>query len=324
MKIAVLDGAVLNPGDVDWSPITSLGETVIHASTTQAQLADHAAGADVVLTNKTPLQRCDLDKLPDMRMVGVLATGYNVVDIAAMAERHIPVCNVVAYGVSDVAQHAMALLLELCRHTSLHTDSVKQGDWLRSGSWCYWKKPPVCLEGLTIGLVGFGAIGRRMGELAHAFGMNVLAYCRTPKNPPAYSPFAFTTLPRLLESSDVISLHCPLTDTTRHCINAHTISTMRKGCILLNTARGDLVDETAAAAALASGHLGGLGTDVLSMEPPSADNPLLAAPNTLITPHIAWATTRARQNIIALTAENIRRWSAGSPINVVNSNQACS
>ncbi|MBO4312913.1 MAG: D-2-hydroxyacid dehydrogenase [Desulfovibrio sp.] len=318
MKIAILDGAVLNPGDVDWTPVTTLGETVIHADTSPAQLAEHAAGADVVLTNKTPLRRADMDKLPQARMVGVLATGYNVVDIDALAERGIPVCNVVAYGVSDVAQHAMALLLELCRRTSLHTESVRQGEWQACGSWCYWKVPPVCLEGLTMGLVGFGSIGRRMGELAHAFGMNVLACCRTPKDPPAYGPFAFAALPRLLEASDVVSLHCPLTDETRHCINAESLSSMRRGAILLNTARGDLVDEAAAAEALRSGRLGGLGTDVLSSEPPAADNPLLTTPNTLITPHIAWATARARQNIIDLTAENIRRWQAGAPINVVN------
>ncbi|MBO4301512.1 MAG: D-2-hydroxyacid dehydrogenase, partial [Desulfovibrio sp.] len=161
MKISILDGAVLNPGDVDWTPICTLGETVIHPSTSPSELTEHAADAEVVLTNKTPLIASSLDCLPAMRMVGVLATGYNIVDIDAMASRGIPVCNVVAYGVSDVAQHAMALLLELCRHTSLHTSSVKQGDWLASGSWCYWKSSPVCLEGMTMGLVGFGAIGRR-------------------------------------------------------------------------------------------------------------------------------------------------------------------
>ncbi|MCR5562065.1 MAG: D-2-hydroxyacid dehydrogenase [Desulfovibrio sp.] len=318
MKIVILDGAVLNPGDVDWSPVTSLGETVIHAETSPAELAEHVAGADVVLTNKTPLRRDDMDTLRHVRMVGVLATGYNVVDIDALAERGIPVCNVVAYGVGDVAQHAMALLLELCRRTSLHTESVRQGEWQACGSWCYWKVPPICLEGLTMGLVGFGSIGRRMGELAHAFGMNVQACCRTPREPPSYRPFAFVDMARLLETSDVVSLHCPLTDETRQCINARSLASMRRGAILLNTARGGLVDEAAAAEALRSGRLGGLGTDVLSSEPPTADNPLLAAPNTLITPHIAWATARARQNIIDLTAENIRCWQAGAPVNVVN------
>ncbi len=318
MKIVILDGGVLNPGDVDWGPVTALGDVIIHDATSKDQLAERAKGADVLLTNKTPLLKEDLPALESVRMVGVLATGYNIIDTKALAQRGIPVCNVVAYGVSDVAQHAMAMLLELCRHTSLHTQSVKDGDWQKSKQWCYWKVPPVCLEGMTMGLIGFGSIGRRMGELAHAFGMNVLAQCRTPKNPPAYSPFAFATLEHLICASDVISLHCPLTKETQHIINDKTLSTMRKGAILLNTSRGQLVDEAAAAAALKSGQLGGLGTDVLSEEPPNSNNPLLSAPNTLITPHIAWATTRARQNIIDLTAENIRRWQAGTPVNVVN------
>ena len=318
MKITILDGAVLNPGDVDWGPITALGDVTIYDETPADKLAERAKGVDVLLTNKTPLGCADLEKIPDVRMVGVLATGYNTVDIAALAKRNVPVCNVVAYGVSDVAQHAMALLLELCRHTTLHTESVKNGDWIKSRNWCYWKIPPVCLEGLTMGLIGFGSIGRRMGELAHAFGMSVLAYCRTPKDPPAYSPFTFAPLELLLAAANVVSLHCPLTESTRHIINAKTLALMPKGSFLLNTARGPLVDEAAAAAALKSGQLRGLGTDVLSTEPPQMNNPLLSAPNTLITPHIAWATTRARQNIINLTAENIRRWQAGTPINVVN------
>lgn len=318
MKIVILDGGVLNPGDVDWGPVTALGDVTIYDETSKDQLAERVKGADVLLTNKTPLRKEDLPALESVRMVGVLATGYNIIDTEALARRGIPVCNVVAYGVSDVAQHAMAMLLELCRHTSLHTRSVKNGDWQKSKQWCYWKIPPVCLEGMTMGLIGFGSIGRRMGELAHAFGMNVLAQCRTPKNPPTYSPFAFAALEHLICASDVISLHCPLTKDTQHIINAKTLSNMRRGAILLNTSRGPLVDEAAVAAALESGQLGGLGTDVLSEEPPRADNPLLSAPNTLITPHIAWATTRARQNIIDLTAENIRRWQAGTPVNVVN------
>lgn len=318
MNMAVLDGAVLNPGDVDWSPITALGNVRIHAVTRPGELAEHARGMEVLLTNKTPLTRADLDCLPDLRMVSVLATGYNVVDVAAFAERGIPVCNVVAYGVSDVAQHALALLLELCRRTSLHTESVLRGDWAASGSWCYWKVPPVCLDGLTLGIVGFGAIGRRLGEMAHALGMEVLALARTPGNPPGYAPFAFVSLEELLARSHAVSLHCPLTPATERLFNAERLAAMRPGAFLINTARGPLVDEAAAAAALRSGHLGGLGTDVLSTEPPQPDNPLLSAPNVLITPHIAWATARARQNIINLTAENIRRWQAGTPVNVVN------
>ncbi|WP_165174459.1 D-2-hydroxyacid dehydrogenase [Desulfovibrio sp. ZJ369] len=318
MKIAVLDGAVLNPGDVDWAPLKALGALTVYNETSGEELAERARGVDVLLVNKTALRRQDLDKLDGVRLVGVLATGYNTVDIEGLAERKIPVCNVVAYGVDDVAQHALALLLELCRHTSLHTRSVRNGDWEKSGQWCYWKRTPLCLQGLTMGVIGFGSIGRRVGELAHAFGMSVLAQCRTPKNPPAYTPFAFAGLEQVLACSDVISLHCPLTPETRGLINAQSLAKMRHGVILLNTARGPLVDEAAAAEALKSGRLRGLGTDVLSVEPPAPDNPLLSAPNTLITPHMAWATTKARQNIIDLMAENIRRWQQGAPINVVN------
>ncbi|WP_302616555.1 D-2-hydroxyacid dehydrogenase [uncultured Desulfovibrio sp.] len=318
MKIVILDGAVLNPGDVDWGPIEALGDMTVYDETDRDQLAERARGAHVLLANKTCLRREDLPALKDACMVSVLATGYNTVDVDAFAERRIPVCNVTAYGVDDVAQHGMALLLELCRHTSQHTASVKAGDWERAEQWCYWKSTPLCLEGLTMGIIGFGAIGRRMGQLAHAFGMRVLAHCRTPKNPPSYSPFAFASLDQIFTDADVISLHCPLTPQTRHLINAKSLARMRNGSILLNTARGPLVDEEAVAEALKSGQLRGLGTDVLSQEPPSADNPLLSAPNTLITPHIAWATVKARQNIINLTAENIRRWQAGTPINVVN------
>lgn len=232
---------------------------------------------DVLLVNKTRLRREDLDKLDGVRLVGMLATGYNTVDIEALAERSIPVCNVVAYGVDDVAQHVLALLLELCRHTSLHTRSVKDGEWEKAKQWCFWKRTPLCLQGLTMGVIGFGSIGRRVGELAHAFGMHVLAHCRTPKNPPTYTPFAFAGLEQLLASSDVISLHCPLTPETRGLINARTLAEMRHGAILLNTARGPLVDEAAAAEALKSGRLRGLGTDVLSQEPPEPNNPFLSA-----------------------------------------------
>lgn len=318
MKIVVLDGAILNPGDVSWKPLEALGELTVHDATSPAELASRAEGADILLTNKTCLRQADLPALTSVRMVGVLATGYNVVDIDALGEQGIPVCNVVAYGVDDVAQHVMALLLELCRHTSEHTTSVRAGDWERSGQWCYWKRTPICLEGLTMGIIGFGSIGRRVGELAHAFGLNVLATCRTPRNPPSYASFAFVPLEQLLAGSDIVALHCPLTPQTENLINVKSLARMKRGAILLNTARGQLVDEAAVAAALRSGQLAGFGTDVLSAEPPAPDNPLLSAPNILITPHMAWATARARQNIINLTAENIRRWQDGHPVNVVN------
>lgn len=318
MKIVILDGAVLNPGDVNWAPIEALGEVVVYPETEKEQLPERTKGADVLLVNKTKLRRDDLEQMEGIGMVGVLATGYNTVEIDAFAERNIPVCNVVAYGVDDVAQHAFALLLEICRNTRMHDESVKAGEWGKSEQWCFWKRAPLCLTGLTMGIVGFGSIGRRMGELANAFGMPVLAHSRSAKDAPTYAPFAFASLDELAANSDVITLHCPLTPETRGMINADFIARMKPGGIVLNTARGPLIDEAAAAEALKSGHLRGLGTDVLSKEPPKADNALLTAPNTLITPHIAWATVRARQNIINLAAANIRAWKDGKPTNVVN------
>ncbi|MDR1659111.1 MAG: D-2-hydroxyacid dehydrogenase [Desulfovibrio sp.] len=318
MKIVVLDGAVINPGDVEWDPISDIGELQVHGETPPGKVVERARNADVLLTNKTPLKRKDIGRFEGVKLVCILATGCNVVDTEACAEKNIPVCNVVAYGVDDVAQHTMAMLLELCRHVSGYTESVKAGEWKKATQWCCWKKTPLCLEGLTMGIVGFGSIGRRVGELAHAFGMSVLATCPHPKNPPTYSPFAFVSLDQLLASSDVVSLHCPLTPQTREIINAGAFAKMRDGAILLNTARGRLVNEADAAKALKSGKLRALGTDVLSAEPPGASNPLLKAPNTVITPHIAWATAKARQKIIILTAENIRRWKLGTPVNVVN------
>lgn len=318
MNICILDGKVLNPGDVDWSPISSLGETVIHDTTSSAELRAHAAGAEVLLLNKVPLRKSSLKDIPSVKFIGTLATGYDVVDVAACAERHIPVCNVVAYGVDDVAQHTLALLLELCRRTSEHSRLVREGRWQASGQWCFWEKAPVQLTGLTIGIVGFGAIGRRVGELAHAFGMTVIAHTRTPRNPPPYRNFLFTSLDQLLAKSDVISLHCPLTEATQTLINKETIARMKQGVLLLNTARGSLINEADVAKALKNGRIGGLGTDVLVREPPLTSNPMFTAPNTIITPHMAWASARSRQNVINLMAENIRRWRDGTPVNVVN------
>lgn len=318
MNIVILDGKLLNPGDVDWGPLEALGNLKVYDDSTVEQVPQRAAGADVVLINKVPLRRETLAQLPDVKMVGVVATGYDVVDIEAFAERNIPVCNVVAYGVNDVAQHVMALLLELCHRTSEHTQSIRSGQWTDGGEWCYWMHTPVCLEGMTLGLVGYGNIGRRVGELGHAFGMKVLANRRNPKNPPSYAPFSFATLDQVLAQSDVVSLHCPLTEATRGLINKKSLAKMKRGAILLNAARGPLVNEDDVAAALHSGQLGGYGADVMVSEPPVRDNPLFSTPNTLLTPHMAWATVRARQNIINLTAENILRWKEGTPINVVN------
>lgn len=318
MNIVVLDGHVLNPGDLSWKPLEALGTLTLYDRTAPEDVVARAAAAEVILTNKTRLTAEMLAQLPALRCIGVLATGYDVVDIAAAARRGIPVCNVVAYGVDDVAQHVMALTLELCRRTTEHTQSVQRGDWAAAPDWCYWTHAPQSLRGLVMGIAGFGHIGRRVGELAHAFGMQVLAVGHGTVTPPDYAPFASTDMDDMLARADVISLHCPLTEDTRGLINAARLARMRPGALLINTARGPLLDETAVAAALHAGTLGGLGADVLSTEPPAADNPLLHAPNVLITPHIAWATRQARANIITLTAENLRQWQAGTPRNVVN------
>lgn len=318
MKICILDGKILNPGDVDWSPLKSFGELVIYDQTNPEEFLEHIQGAEILLTNKVPLKKSHLKDLPNLRFIGVLATGYDVVDINAFAEKNIPVCNVVSYCTDDVAQHTFALILELCRHISLHSLSVKNGDWKASGQWCYWQKTPISLASLTLGIIGFGATGRRVAELGHAFSMKVKAYCPNPKNPPDYPDFSFVSLEKLLATSDIISLHCPLNDHTREIINQEHLKIMKDGALLVNVSRGGLLNESDVAKALKSGKLAGLAVDVLAKEPATASNPLLNAPNTFITPHIAWATKNARQNIIDLMAENIHRWQNGTPINVVN------
>lgn len=316
MKIVVLDATPLDAGDIDWQPLAALGEVIRHDRTDRQELAARCAGADIVLTNKTEIQAEDVPALKGCRLVGVLATGANVLDLDTLAKAGIEVVNVPAYGIEDVAQHALALLLELARHTVLHSDSVKAGEWAKKG-WCYWLKPPLCLAGLTLGIAGFGSIGQMMGRYGACLGMKVLAWSRS-RNARADYPFTYAGLPELLASSDVISLHCPLTPQTDKMINAASIASMKTGAIIINTARGGLVDEAAAAAALVSGKLGGLGTDVLASEPARADNPLLTAPNTLITPHMAWATLRARQNIVDIMAANISAFLAGKPQNLIN------
>lgn len=318
MHIVVLDGQVLNPGDNPWTPLETCGALTVYERTPPELVAKRAAHAQIVVTNKTRLTADILAALPELRYIGVVATGYDVVDVAAAGRRGIPVCNVVAYGVDAVAQHVMALLLELCRRTSLHDASVRAGEWSRAVDWCYWKSPQRELTGLNMGIMGFGNIGRRVGELAHAFGMSVLAHSHSAGMQPDYAPFRFVDRDTLFAEADVLTLHCPLTDATRGLVSRERLATMKPGALLINTARGPLLDEAAVAEALHSGHLGGFGADVLSTEPPEPNNPLLGTPNTLITPHISWATVKARRNITRLAAENIRAWQEGQPRNVVN------
>ncbi len=317
MNIVVLDGEILNPGDMSWEPLTNLGTLTVYDRTSSQELMARAQNAEVLITNKTPLRAETLAALPKLQYIGVVATGYDIIDIAAAAARGIPVCNVVAYGVGTVAQHVMALTLELSRNISLHSDSVRDGQWTRRNDWCYWLTPLRDFGEMRMGVVGFGNIGREVGRMAHALGMQVQAYIRSPKEQPDYA-CDFVSLETLFATSDVISLHCPLTDETRRIINAERIAQMKAGALLINTARGALVDEVSVAAALHSGQLGGFGTDVLATEPPALDNPLLSAPRCLITPHIAWATRKARANILRLAAENLQMWQQGKTQNAVN------
>jgi len=316
MNIVVLDGYTLNPGDLEWKALQALGRCDIHDRTPPTETIRRAADAEIVLTNKTVLAREIIHGLPKLKYIGVLATGTNVVDLTAARERGIPVTNIPTYGTRSVAQAAFALLLELAQHTGHHANSVREGKWTNCADWCYWDFPLVELDGLTMGLVGFGRIGRATGELARAFGMKVLAHdVATGEAPPHVR---FVPVEELFRESDVVSLHCPLTPQTKNIVNAQHLALMKRTAFLLNTSRGPLVDELALAAALNEGKIAGAGLDVLSVEPPPPDHPLLCAKNCIITPHNAWGTRAARARLMRIAVENIRSFLAGQAQNVVN------
>lgn len=316
MKIVVLDGYTLNPGDLSWDALQALGDCDIYDRTAPDDVVPRSAGAQVVLTNKTPLNRNQICSLADLRYIGVMATGYNIVDVAAARERQIHVTNIPAYGTRSVAQMTIALLLELTQHVGHHSDSVREGRWSRCPDFCYWDYPLVELDGLTFGIIGYGRIGRAVGELAAAFGMSVLAHNR--RIPDAVNgSVRFVELEQLLADSDVVSLHCPLTPETKELINSERLALMKPSAFLLNTSRGPLVNEHALADALNEGRLAGAGLDVLSVEPPPPDNPLLRAKNCLVTPHIAWATRAARSRLMTTAVENVRAFIAGRVRNAV-------
>jgi glycerate dehydrogenase len=308
-RIVVLDGHALNPGDLSWSGLEALGRCTIHPRTPAAEILRVSQDADVLLTNKTPLSAETIAQLPRIRFIGVLATGYNVVDVQAARARKIPVSNVPAYGTASVAQHTIALLLELARNCGHHAQTVRDGRWSRNVDWCYWDTPQVELEGLTIGIVGSGRIGEAVAKIAEALGMKIARATRQGGK---------AELERVLRSADVVSLHCPLTDATKHLINRDSLGWMKPSAFLINTSRGPLIDEPALAQALNDGKLAGAALDVLSIEPPASDNPLLAAKNCLITPHLAWATVAARSRLMQTAVDNVRAFLAGSPKNVVN------
>lgn len=318
MKIVVLDGYTLNPGDNPWDELARLGELTVYERTPADQSVARAADAEIVLTNKTLLTATTLAHLPQLRFVAVLATGYNVVDVVAARARGIPVSNVPEYGTDSVAQHVFALLLELCHHVGMHDAAVQAGEWVQSVDFCFWKMPPLELSGLTMGIVGLGRIGRRVGTLAHAFGMNVLAAGGTRRDDPGYRPFVWTDIPQLFARADVISLHCPLMADNAGFVNRDLLGHVKSSAFFINVARGGLVDEAALADALNAGQLAGAAVDVVSHEPMRADNPLLGARNCVITPHIAWASLAARRRLMATTVRNVEAFIAGRPINVVN------
>lgn len=317
MKIVVLDGFTLNPGDISWGALEALGALTVYDRTPQERVAERIGDAPIVLTNKTRLTEDIFDAAPSVKYVGVLATGYDVVDMAAAKQRDIPVCNVPGYATDAVAEMVFALLLELCRHAGAHSDAVKNGEWTASPDFCFWKHPMAELSGQTMGIVGMGRTGQKTAKIAQAFGMRVLAVSQSQPLPETET-LKYGSMDELLAQADVVSLHCPLTEQTRHMINRDSISRMKDGVVLINIARGGLIDERALADALESGKVAGAACDVVSAEPIHADNPLLAAKNIIITPHIAWAAKPSRERLMEQTAKNVAAFLAGRPTNVVN------
>lgn len=315
MKIVVLDGFTANPGDLSWDAIAAQGELTVYDRTPAEETAARIGDAEAVFTNKVLITRQVMEACPNLKLISVLATGYNVVDLAAAKDHGITVCNVPAYSTRDVAQLTFALLLEVCHHVGHHTEAVRAGRWSSSADFCFWDYAPMALYGKTMGLVGFGQIGRAVAKLACAFGMEVLVYARSPREMP--EGCRQCGLEELLAASDVVSLHCPLNDESRELIREETLEKMKDGTILLNTGRGPLLNERDVADALEKGKLSACGVDVASVEPMTADNPLRTAKNCFITPHIAWATGDARKRLLAVSAENLRAWAAGTPQNVV-------
>ena len=317
MNIVVLDGFTLNPDDLSWEPLKQLGACEIFERSAASEVVVRSANAEIILTNKVVISREHLTQLPRLKYIGVTATGFNIVDAVAAREHHVAVTNVPTYGTRSVAQMTFALLLELTQRVGHHAQTVRDGRWTRSPDFCYTDFPLVELDGLTMGIVGFGRIGRAVAELARAFGMRVLVHSRSQLATLPAEPRQ-VDLDELFAESDVVSLHCPLTPETKHLVNAARLARMKSFAFLLNTSRGPLIDEHALAEALNTGRIAGAGLDVLAVEPPSASNPLLNAKNCIITPHIAWATRAARARLMEVAVANVAAFIQGKPQNVVN------
>lgn len=317
MKIVILETAAVNPGDLSWAPVEKFGNVTAYERTAPKDAVARIGDAEIVLINKTPITAEVLDQCPNLKLICVQATGYNVVDCAAARQRGIAVCNVPAYSTDAVAQFTFSLLLELCNRVGQHDQFVQRGGWCKCPDFCYWETPQMELAGKTIGIIGFGKIGQAVAKIANAFNMKVLAYNRS-RCPEGKALGTYVDLDTLLQTADIVSLHCPLTAETEGLINANTLSKMKDGAILLNTARGGLIVEQDLKEALESGKLHGMAADVVSYEPIKADNPLLNAPNCILTPHMAWSPAETRQRIIDCTVANIQGYLDGNPINVVN------
>jgi len=318
MKIVILDGHAINPGDLSWDALRSLGSLEVFDRTSENAIVLRAREAEVLLTTRTPLSAQTLMQLTQLRYVGVMFTGYDAIDLKAARERNVLVTNVPIYGTASVAQLVFALLLELCHHVAVHSAATHAGEWSRSPDFSFWKTPLVELQGKTMGIVGFGRIGRHVAEIAVAMGMHVIAADAGRRDAPTWPGFRWCDVDELMSAADVVSLHCPLLPETRGMINAASLSKMKPGSFLINTSRGPLVIEQDLADALNSGHLAGAAVDVLSSEPPSPDNPLLHTKACIVTPHIAWATKEARTRLIETVVANLRAFLEGRPVNVVD------
>jgi len=317
MQIVVLDGHTLNPGDLEWTLLEDLGSCAIYARTAAKQVSERAAKAEIILTNKAPLDAETIAKLPNLKYIGVTATGVNVVDLQAAAERGIVVCNVPGYSTASVCQMVFALLLEMTQQVGHHAQLVREGEWSRCVDFSFHNRPLQELAGKTLGVVGYGQIGRQIARVAQAFGMRVLVSTANPDKYKDEKGVDFVDVDNLFSESDVISLNCPLTEETEELVNTARLARVKTGALLINTGRGQLIDEAAVAEALNAGYLGGFAADVLSAEPPPENNPLLNAPNCFITPHIAWATAEARQRLLDTTIANVKAFLAGAPQNRV-------
>ena len=318
MNLVVLDGYTLNPGDLSWENLKQQGELTVYDRTSVSEIVERAKDADILFTNKVPLRADTLEQLPKLRYIGVLATGYNIIDVVAARQRGITVTNVPGYGTNSVVQLTFALLLALCQRVQRHSDRVSEGGWSQSPDFCFWEYPLVELSGKTMGIIGFGDIGQQVADVASAFGMKILGYSRTQTDQSHRANFSWAGLDALLEQSDVVSIHCPLTPQTSGLIHAGTLAKMKRSAFLLNTARGPIIVEEDLAEALKQGQLAGAGLDVLSTEPPPADHPLFGIENCLITPHIAWATREARSRMMVSVVANLTAYLQGQPANVVN------